>query len=155
MDSRGFSDGATGRESIGGARARLGAAFATLALAAGLGGCGLFEGKDADKTANWTVQRLYSEAEDEMSTGAYGTAIKYFEQIESRFPFGRYAQQAQMELAYAQYRDGEKELALQAADRFIKQYPNSPNVDYVYYLKGLDQLQRQPRLPQHASRRRT
>lgn len=118
-------------------RARLVASLAALALVAGLGGCGLFNGKEADKTANWTVQKLYAEAQDEMSTGGYPQAIKYYEQIEARFPFGRYAQQAQMELAYAQYRDGEKELALSAADRFIKQYPNSSNVDYVYYLKGL------------------
>ncbi len=119
------------------ARDRVGASLAALALAALLGGCGLFSGKETDKTSNWTVQRLYSEAEDELSAGGYANAIKYFQQIETRFPFGRYAQQAQMELAYAQYRDGEKELALQAADRYIKQYPNSPNVDYVYYLKGI------------------
>jgi outer membrane protein assembly factor BamD len=107
-------------------------AFATI-----LAGCGLFGNGQSDKTYNWTVQKLYSEAEDEMSAGGYGQAIKYFEQILARFPFGRYAQQAQMEIAYAQYRDGEKDLALAAADRFIKQYPNSPNIDYVYYLKGL------------------
>lgn len=101
-----------------------------------LGGCGVF-GSDTDKSSNWTAQRLYSEAEDELSAGGYTNAIKYFEQLQSRFPFGRYAQQAAMEVAYAQYRDGEKDLALAAADRFIKQYPNSPNVDYVYYLKGL------------------
>jgi outer membrane protein assembly factor BamD len=83
------------------------------------------------------VQKLYAEAEDEMSAGGYNNAIRYFEQIQSRFPFGRYAQQAQMELAYAQYKNDERDLALAAADRFIKQYPNSPNVDYVYYLKGL------------------
>jgi outer membrane protein assembly factor BamD len=111
-----------------------------LALAAAtmlLSGCGLFGNKEADKSSNWTVQRLYAEAEDELSAGGYANAIKYFEQIQSRFPFGRYAQQAAMELAYAQYRDGEKDLALAATDRFIKTYPNSPNIDYVYFLKGL------------------
>ena len=112
-------------------------ALAFAAVATLLSACGLFGGKDADKTSNWTVQRLYSEAEDELSAGGYANAIKYFEQIQSRFPFGRYAQQAAMEVAYAQYRDGEKDLALAAADRFIKTYPNSPNIDYVYYLKGL------------------
>jgi outer membrane protein assembly factor BamD len=109
---------------------------AIVACATLLGGCGVFGG-DADKSANWTAQRLYSEAEDELSAGGYANAIKYFEMLQSRYPFGRYAQQASMEIAYAQYRDGEKDLALAAADRFIKQYPNSPNVDYVYYLKGL------------------
>jgi outer membrane protein assembly factor BamD len=111
--------------------------LAMAAVATLLSGCGLFDSKESDKTANWTVQRLYQEAEDELNAGGYPNAIKYFQQIQTRFPFGRYAQQAQMELAYAQYREGEKDLALAAADRFIKQYPNSPNVDYVYYLKGL------------------
>ncbi len=107
------------------------------ALITTLGGCGLFSGGSTDKTAGWTAQKLYSEAEDEMSAGGYGNAIKLFETLQSRYPFGRYAQQAQMEIAYAQWKDGEKDLAIAAADRFIKQYPNSPNADYVYYLKGL------------------
>ena len=72
-----------------------------------------------------------------MSAGGYGNAIKLFEKLQSRYPFGRYAQQAQMEIAYAQWKDGEKDLAIAAADRFIKQYPNGTNADYVYYLKGL------------------
>ncbi len=108
-----------------------------LAVALLLGGCGIFSGDSSDKTINWSAQRLYSEAEDEMSAGGYTQAIKYFEQLQTRFPFGRYAQQAQMEIAYAQYKDGEKDLSLAAADRFLKQYPNSPNADYVWYLKGL------------------
>lgn len=102
-----------------------------------LGGCGLFSGKEIDKTEGYSAQRLYSDAKDELDSGAWVNAIKGFQRLQSRYPFGRYAQQAQMEIAYAQYRDGEKELCLAAADRFIKQYPNSPNVDYLYYLKGL------------------
>ena len=112
-------------------------AIASLLAAFVLGGCGILSGDASDKTINWSAQRLYSEAEDEMSAGGYTQAIKYFEQLQSRFPFGRYAQQAQMEIAYAQYKDGEKDLALAAADRFLKQYPNSPNADYVWFLKGL------------------
>jgi len=108
--------------------------FAASALS---GGCGLFSSDATDKTAGWSAQRLYTEAEDELNAGAYARAIKLFEALQSRYPFGRYAQQAQMEIAYAQYKDSEKDLAIAAADRFIKQYPNSPNVDYVYYLKGL------------------
>lgn len=117
--------------------ARRAAIVVALAFATLLGGCGIFSGNSADKTAGWSAQKLYAEAEDEMSAGGYSNAIKLFETLQSRYPFGRYAQQAQMEIAYAQWKDGEKELALAAADRFIKQYPNSPNADYVYYLKGL------------------
>ena len=66
-----------------------------------------------------------------------GHAIKYFEKLEARYPYGRFAQQAQLEVAYAYWRDNEPASALAAADRFIKLYPNHPNVDYAYYLKGL------------------
>ena len=42
-----------------------------------------------------------------------------------------------MEIAYTYYKEGETAQAIQTADRFIRQYPNHPSVDYVYYLKGL------------------
>jgi outer membrane protein assembly factor BamD len=116
---------------------RLIGAVAMMLAAALLAGCGLFGNGESDKTVNWSAQKLYSEAQDELNAGGYAQAIKYLETLQSRFPFGRYAQQAQMEIAYAQYKDGERELALAACDRFIRQFPNSPNVDYVYYLKGL------------------
>ena len=131
------ASGRSTARAVTGFSGRLAAAFATLAFASLLAGCGLFGGGESDKTINWSAQKLYSEAQDELSAGGWTQAIKYLEALQSRFPFGRYAQQAQMEIAYAQYKDGEKELALAAADRFIKQYPNSPNVDYIYYLKGL------------------
>jgi outer membrane protein assembly factor BamD len=136
VDFQSDASTATGRQTRG-SRDLRGAAAALLAVALLLGGCGIFSGDSSDKTINWSAQRLYSEAEDEMSAGGYTQAIKYFEQLQTRFPFGRYAQQAQMEIAYAQYKDGEKDLSLAAADRFLKQYPNSPNADYVWYLKGL------------------
>ncbi len=121
------------RQLIGKVTAMLAVATFTTLLA----GCGLFGNGESDKTINWSAQKLYSEAQDELGAGGYSQAIKYLETLQSRFPFGRYAQQAQMQIAYAQYRDGERELALAACDRFIRQFPNSPNVDYVYYLKGL------------------
>ncbi len=64
-------------------------------------------------------------------------AIQFFEKLEARYPYGRYAQQAQLEVAYCQFKEGERALAVAAADRFIKLYPNHPHVDYAYYLKGL------------------
>ena len=63
--------------------------------------------------------------------------MKYFERLEARYPFGRFAQQAQLEIAYAYYRDNEPASAVAACDRFIKLHPNHPNVDYAYYLKGI------------------
>ncbi len=72
-----------------------------------------------------------------MDGGNYEKAVKTFETLQSRYPYGRYAQQAQLEIAYAYYKQKEPESAIAAADRFIKQYPNNPHVDYAYYLKGL------------------
>jgi len=101
-----------------------------------IGGCGLFP-EVKDETATWSADRLYQAAHDALLEGNYTRAIKLFETLESRFPYGRYAQQAILESAYANYRAGETPAAVAACDRFIRTYPNHPNVDYAYYLKGL------------------
>ncbi len=90
-----------------------------------------------DETAGYSAERLYSLAHQAMAEGNYTRAVKLFETLETRFPYGRYAQQAIMESAYASYRAGETAAAISNADRFIRTYPNHPNVDYMYYLKGL------------------
>jgi outer membrane protein assembly factor BamD len=101
-----------------------------------LSGCGLFP-EQPDETAGWSPTKIYSEAKVAMSDGAYDKAIKYFEKLEARYPYGRYAQQAQLEIAYAYHKQGEAVSAVAACDRFIRLQPNHPNVDYAYYLKGL------------------
>ncbi|PTD97406.1 outer membrane protein assembly factor BamD [Pseudothauera lacus] len=101
-----------------------------------LGGCGLLP-EQIDETAGWNAQKLYSEAKASMTEGGYDRAIKLFETLEARYPYGRFAQQAQIEIAYAYYKSNEPALALAAADRFIRLHPNHPHVDYAYYLKGL------------------
>jgi len=83
------------------------------------------------------VEEIYSQAKGELNDGNYSAAINLSETLQSRYPYGRYAQQALLEMAYAYYRQGEAESAISAAERFIKQYPNSPHVDYAYYVKGL------------------
>ena len=93
--------------------------------------------KPYDETANWTAEQLFDEAKDAMDSKDYARAIQLFEKLEARYPYGRYAQQAQLEVAYAQWKDGERALAIAAIDRFIKLHPNHVNVDYAYYLKGL------------------
>ena len=90
-----------------------------------------------DETINWTADRLYSEAKDEMSAGNWAQAITLLQKLESRYPFGRYAQQAQIDTAFAHWKDNELGLALAAVDRFLRLYPNHESVDYVLYLKGL------------------
>jgi outer membrane protein assembly factor BamD len=101
-----------------------------------LAACGLLP-EVKDETSGWSANKLYTEAKQSLNEGAYEQAIGYYEKLESRFPYGRFAQQAQIDLAYAYWKSGEKESALVACDRFIKLHPNHPNVDYVYYLRGL------------------
>jgi len=72
-----------------------------------------------------------------MNGGHYESAIKLFERLESNYPFGTYAAQAQMEIAYAHYKAQDQAEALAAVERFIKLHPNHPQVDYMYYLRGL------------------
>ena len=62
--------------------------------------------------------------------------------LESRYPFGRYAEQAQLELIYAHYNNYEPEASIEAADRFVRLHPQHPNVDYAYYMKGLSAQER-------------
>lgn len=101
-----------------------------------LSGCSWF-GEKADPTAGWSADQFYTEAKTALNEGNYQTAIEYFEKLQARYPFGRYAQQAQLELIYAHYRDEEPDQAIAAADRFIRTHPRHPFVDYAYYLKGL------------------
>ena len=88
-------------------------------------------------TTNYTAEELYSQGMASMEDHNFEKAVKTFEKLQSRYPYGRYAQQAQMEIAYSYYKQGEPAPALSAIERFIKQYPNNAHLDYVYYLKGL------------------
>jgi outer membrane protein assembly factor BamD len=101
-----------------------------------LAACGLLP-EQADETKGWSAQKLYNEAKNNLGDRQYEQAIKYYEKLESRYPYGRYAQQAQLEIAYAYYKNADAAQAVTAAERFIKLHPNHPNVDYAYYLKGL------------------
>lgn len=110
--------------------------LAALLTAAILAGCSSL-GDPTDETAGWSAAKLYAEAKDAQADGTWDKAAKYLEKLESRFPYGRYAQQAQLELGYVYWKGNETGSALAACDRFIKLHPNHPAVDYVYYLKGL------------------
>ena len=102
----------------------------------GMSACSLLPEK-ADETKNWSVTKLYAEARSEMDGRHYEAAIKLFERLESNYPFGTYATQAQMEIAYAYYKTQDQAQALAAVERFIKLHPNHPQADYMYYLRGL------------------
>jgi len=102
-----------------------------------LQGCAATNEDEEDPTVGMDVAEIYEEASSNLKKGNYETAIQFYERLEARFPYGKYAERAQIEIAYAYYKDGEPESAILAADRFIKLHPNHENVDYAYYLRGL------------------
>lgn len=99
-------------------------------------GCASSPGTD-DPYAKSSVEDIYAAAKEALNNANYETAIQLYEKLESRFPYGPYAERAQMEIIYAYYKDSEEDTAIIAADRFIKLHPNHPLVDYAYYLRGL------------------
>lgn len=101
-----------------------------------IAGCSAFK-PEVDKTAGWSAERLYKDAHSEMSDSNWKDARTRLEAVESRYPFGIYAQQALIDLAYVNWKDDDPEQALAAISRFQQQYPNHPGTDYMLYLKGL------------------
>jgi outer membrane protein assembly factor BamD len=94
-------------------------------------------GESSDSTTNLSAEELYHIAKADLDDGSFNDAIKHYEKLQSRYPYGKYAQQSMLEMAYAYYRQGEPDPAIATADRFIKQFPNNSHVDYAYYVKGL------------------
>lgn len=94
------------------------------------------KGADA-KYADWDAKKFHDTARKYMENENYLKAIELYETLEARYPFGKYAAQTQLDVAYAYFKNDDPEAALAAADRFIKIHPRNPSVDYAYYLKGL------------------
>ena len=93
--------------------------------------------KKGENTEGWTVTQFYEQGKQDMEDADWKSAISFFIALEARYPYGRYAQQAQLYVAYAHYKEDDQEAAIIAADRFIRLHPNHPSVDYAYYIKGL------------------
>jgi outer membrane protein assembly factor BamD len=107
--------------------------------------CALLTGcatAEYDRTADWSAKRLYDEAAMALDNKEFDTAIDYFEKLEARYPFGRYALQARLDLAFAYYKAGDFDDAIVTIDRFIKEHPRNAHVDYAYYLRGLSNYNR-------------
>lgn len=85
---------------------------------------------------------LYRQAMTAMNEESYELAIEKLQLLESRYPFGRFSEQAQLELIYAYYKNHESEATIAAADRFIRLHPNHENIDYAYYLKGMTSFEK-------------
>ncbi len=84
-----------------------------------------------------SAEHFYNEGLSALNHGAYARAIKNFQTLDARFPYGAYAEQAQIDIAYAYFKNNHMNEAIDAADRFIRLHPAYRYVDYAYYLKGL------------------
>ena len=104
--------------------------LAVLLAAALLNACSLLPDQ-IDETKDWSAAKLYDKAKGNLLDSNYADAVKNFEKLEARYPYGPYAQQAQLEVAYAYYKDNEPVSAIAACDRFIKLHPDHANVDYA------------------------
>jgi outer membrane protein assembly factor BamD len=93
--------------------------------------------KAPEVAENLSETELYKQAQEDLNNNNYNQAASKLKALESRYPFGRYADQSQLELIYANYKNGEPEAARTSADRFIRLHPQHPNVDYAYYMKGV------------------
>lgn len=102
--------------------------------AAAVSGCGSSPKNDM---AKMSPDKLYADAKEDVGDGNFETAIKKLEKVESRAAGTLLAQQAQIDLAYAYYKTGEKAQGLAKLDRFIRLHPTSPALDYALYLQGL------------------
>ena len=93
--------------------------------------------KDRDIDDGRSAEEMYTTAKGYLDNQNWGRAVNGYQTLATRYPFGRYTEQAQLELAYAYHRGGSPEAALSTADRFIRTYPSHPNVDYAFYIRGL------------------
>ena len=95
----------------------------------------IFEEKDP--TVGLTASQLYSQGKEFLDAADFNNAIKIFEILEARYPFGKYSTQAMLDISYAYYASNQKDEAIVEINRFIRLYPNHPNVSYAYYLRAL------------------
>lgn len=113
-----------------------------IALLAGifLAGCSTTK----EKTEHMREAALYQKVQDALITANFKDAVTYLNSMVSRFPFGTYADQARLDLIYAYYMQRDTDSTVDAADRFIRENPRHPNVDYAYYMKGLAYFEQNP-----------
>lgn len=123
--------------------------FATLIVL--LAGCSIFGDKDKtdeerEKARLLSEQQLYERVQEYLDDEKFDLAVKNLQLLESRFPFGVYADQSQLEIVYAYYRNNDKDAAIAAADRFLRLHPRHPDADYAWYMKGLANYSLKPGL---------
>jgi outer membrane protein assembly factor BamD len=113
-------------------RPSLGAVLLLSALLAA--GCA---GKDEEFDLSQNIRDVYADAQSAINNGNYRKAIGIFEALQARFPFSEFSTQIQLELAYAYYKDGREEQAIEASETFLRENPTHPRVDYALYIQAL------------------
>jgi outer membrane protein assembly factor BamD len=107
-------------------------------------GCAWLGWDDEEPTeqdsAGLTEKDFYEKIQSSLNSKNWTVAISNLQLLESQFPFGKYAEQGQLELIYAQFKSGDYESSIASADRFVRLHPQHPNVDYAFYVKGLSQI---------------
>lgn len=111
--------------------------FVVLCISAALSACAGNKPEEQLVNTNQTAQAAYNDAKDVLDSGLYTRAIELLKAMESRFPFGPVARQVQLDLIYAYHQSGDAKQCLASIDRFIRLNPNHPDLDYVYYMRGL------------------
>ncbi|GAB1256315.1 outer membrane protein assembly factor BamD [Aurantivibrio plasticivorans] len=104
-----------------------------------LGGCASKEERDQRRAERLrkTERELYETSQRQLRTQQWEAAIQNLQALEENFPFGTYAEQAQLELLFAYYKNYDFDAVIANADRFIRLHPRHRNADYAYYLQGL------------------
>jgi len=115
--------------------------FLVIFLALALSACGGRTRVDAADLL--PVDELYAEAKQSLDSGNYDRSIRYYKRLVARFPFGRYTEQAQLDLAFAQFKSGDSDEAFSTVNRFVKTYPTHRHIDYAFYLRGLINFNRE------------
>jgi outer membrane protein assembly factor BamD len=110
--------------------------FVVLVIGLSLGACSMF-GHKRDSIDTMPLEQLYAKAHNDLMNSDYSAATKAYQRLIARFPSGEYNEQAQLDLAYSQYKDNQPDDAYSTINRFIKTYPTHKHVDYAYYLRGL------------------
>lgn len=111
--------------------------FVVLCISAALSACAGNKSDEQLVNTNQTAQAAYNDAKDVLDSGLYTRAIELLKAMESRYPFGPVARQVQLDLIYAYHQSGDAKQCLASIDRFIRLNPNHPDLDYVYYMRGL------------------
>ena len=98
--------------------------------------------ENIENLAQQQVEQLYNKGKKALDAGNYTFAIRYYQALQSNYPYGEYTEQAKLDMIFAYDKSGQIEEAIEAADNFIKLYPTHPNVDYAYYMKGVTNFEK-------------